>query len=55
MSRRVIRTPAETPGGVVFSPAGARHGHIGIMGDNGRIWNNSSETGEFSASYTADS
>jgi hypothetical protein len=44
--------PAGTPGGVIYSPTGASHGHVGIMGPDGKIYSNSSATGKFGPSYT---
>jgi hypothetical protein len=45
-----------TPGAVIVSPTqGERHGHTGIVGEDGKIYSNSSRTGLWGQNYTVDS
>jgi hypothetical protein len=45
-----------TPGAVIVSPAtDTTHGHAGIVGQGGKIYSNSSQTGLWEQNYTVDS
>ena len=44
-----------TPGSIIISPTqGNTHGHVGIVGKNGKIYSNSSDNGIFSQNYDFD-
>ena len=41
-----------TPGSIIISPTqGANHGHVGIVGEGGKIYSNSSDEGLFEQNY----
>jgi hypothetical protein len=50
------KVPLNTPGAVIVSPTrGPMHGHTGIVGTDGKIYSNSSSTGNWGPNYTPES
>lgn len=47
------QVPLGTPGSVVIAPTeGSNYGHVGIVGNDGRIYSNSSKTGTWQGNFT---